>query len=894
MATVENTNINTDTTTNDTPSSNNNELTAFVGGVGHILRGAFTDLYKDDPLSTTTATSTLPPGTTSVDQANTQSSDTNKNNIPLNEDINEIEEINMRRDDTISLMHHLQISVQESQHTIDELDKEHYENIRNHHLVAKEFPLKGSPPRSFHRHDVERRLGHKVSVGIVSPGEIVHEVQKDRLIRTGNLSIGKIPADYSNSTTTEGNNGEPHYFKQSKAGIIRTENNVERFTKTVGGFGPLFHHTQEMGLADVPTTSGKSGVQVSMKPTLMKPEIKNTTSKIGKPSSKISSSKLHAMDGHKIASNVQDRHHAMERSVSFQDPVNTTFNIDDEIARSNNADEPYADAFLADPEHERKQLHRAASMTAAERKASAAASILQHVPDGVAGTRGEGLEGSLSRQGMLDYARKNAGAGTAGALSLQDIAENNAITDRMLRPQEFLKNPRHEKTQRSTLLVSGAKSGTRGALAKGRATTNTYVPPANIELIAPGTDSIQPVRGRSKSPTASPKNETVFQSVGADGVLATSPSRTSRTMTIGVAAELGSRRSAYLPSKGVPMPSTLLHGKGLAVTSESFAGTFVVRPAVADFHDYDAGSVLTSTITVQNVDSLSRHIRILPPTTRIFTMDIPQFPGASGPGGMSTGFGIPDMLAPTGPPTSVVAPGMTVKINITFRPPAAAPYEDELTLVTEAGSFMIPLRGCLPGPELTLPLHIQGGVALQYDINRLVIPISNIGAKAQFRILPAEVFQNNAATAAALSDISLSPGSIPGLPLDVYTAEQRAFIGPFAISPTSFELNRNENAELLVLFAPHLVGPFRRSFVVVASDGSVFTHTIEAECTALRVGVSALHSVPIPEPAMLGIDPNRPLQASKKINNGYYSSGIQRCYSRIIIRSLNNSSIKSI
>lgn len=803
----------------------------------------------------------------------------------------------------IAIMGDLKDQLVHGQELVEQFDQQQYAALRGKGLLQREYPLTKSPPRAL-RKDAASRIGAAVASSLVASKDIMHDVERDNLIRSGNLTIGSAPADFRK--TEEG--VDPHYLAQIKAGQVRAETNAVRFTTTVGGFGPAFHRTGQLGLVDIPTTSGKSGQNVSIRNTLASPRSSaipgggpnsargiQATSAMSRGGSSASSARPAGTAASSSAAAGARRppiaggQKQLKRGISFREPSDVNGAaprsdedaFDAEIARSTTADEPYAAAVYQDPDTNALALNLermasnnnnaptsanivsgTAGMTAAQRRAAAASSILDGVPDGIPGTRGEGLSGFLARQGTLNYARKNAGAGTVGALSLQDISSNAAVEDRMQRPQGFLKNPRHLKAKKSSLLLTGAGTGKKAV--------HGALPDLPLQTIPPGTVSVSPPRqrrtessGAAAAADGQQAQHVVFQTVGATGAVESSP-RTARSGTIGIAAALGNKtKSAFLQSKGAPIGSTLIREQGLAVVSESFAGTFVVRPATLDFKNYDAGATINATVTIQNVDSVSRHVRILPPATRVFQMESPAFPGASGAGGLTTGSGVPGTMSSSAAATSAVAPGMAVKISVSFVPPAAAPYNDEITLVTEGGTFTIPLRATLPSPELTLPLHLSAGVALRHDVNRMVLPITNIGARAHFRILPSEIFELAPASALSLGD-SLLPGGVRELPDDVYLTPSRCFFGPFALSPSSFELGQNETAELTLLFAPSAMGAVDRSFVVVTSEGSVYTHTIDGDCCDLQVGISGLQAAPVPSPPLTGVDRALPITAAER------------------------------
>jgi hypothetical protein len=233
--------------------------------------------------------------------------------------------------------------------------------------------------------------------------------------------------------------------------------------------------------------------------------------------------------------------------------------------------------------------------------------------------------------------------------------------------------------------------------------------------------------------------------------------------------------------------------------------------------------VRTATVLVQNVDSVSRHLRILPPATRVFALASPAFPGgdSNAPAGSAAAG-----AAPPSTLSSAVAPGMAVRLTVTFAPPAAAPFSDAITLVTEGGTATVPLLATLRPAELSLPLTLPLGASLVHDVVTHRFAVENLGATAQFRLLPAEAFDAGAlpAVAAALSaggGGTLAPGTVEGLPEDVSIAGDALWFGPFCVWPAVLDVPRGARAELAVRFAPAAVGPAARAFVVLASDGSV-------------------------------------------------------------------------
>jgi hypothetical protein len=736
----------------------------------------------------------------------------------------------MRKEDSVIALTELEHELISSRASVIELDDKQYDLLRQQHLLqAKEVPLELSPPR-VHAREHAAAAGAKV----VSPSKIMHDVRHERLVRSGNLQVGSIPTDFRVSE------GEPHYLEQVPAGLERTKSNAARFSKTTGGFGPRFHKTGELGIVDIPTASGISGVDVSKVDTIAVPQLKRPPARTG----------FYA----NTANNAETRHLkalSASSSSSMHTGKNVKFDVDAELAKS-----------IADDEIE--DISNLPPRSRTFKGMSAADSI-----EGISGTRGEGMEGSLKRQAGLNFVRTFAGAGKAGALSLNDIAENNAITDRMLRPQGFLRNPRHiphpeasgtgaalggKEAQltasiemRRTLLVAGANTGMSR-----RSTLN--LPPPALATIPPGTALLPP---------ANQTQVDLFQTVSAEEIQDEERMRSAgmfgaRTLTGASAGiEKDKPRTALLASRGVPQDSTVLHGAGKysKLPPESIAGYFLVRPAEILFNKYEGGQKLSTTLILQNVDSLSRHLRILPPHTGIFHLQMPRhYPGDIGAAISGTQNADEASTLTAG---SVIAPGMSVKVNIIFTPPASASFSDELTIVTEAGTYVVPLIATVPGPELSLPQMIDAGILLRHDLKRINLRVTNVGAAGKFRFLPVEVFRTPSVVSdrAIFSD-EIIPGSLPTLPSDVRiesTHGGRIHFGPFILSPSSLNLATNEEAELHLIYSSDQIGFLRRSFVVLASDGSVFTYFVEATCSEMQVGIVNVSGFSIPNPSLMGV-----------------------------------------
>ena len=92
-------------------------------------------------------------------------------------------------------------------------------------------------------------------------------------------------------------------------------------------------------------------------------------------------------------------------------------------------------------------------------------------------------------------------------------------------------------------------------------------------------------------------------------------------------------------------------------------------------------------------------------------------------------------------------------------------------------------------------------------------------------------------------------------PLTPATAASKALdaevlhLGPFAISPTSFQVAKGGGSVVLTIrFAPPELGTFTRNFVVVCDNCDVTHHSVTATSTDLAVYVSDVHGRALPPP----------------------------------------------
>ena len=690
-----------------------------------------------------------------------------------------------RREATLVALDTLEASVHSSRAASSAADSAHYRIARSSHLLpGTELSLPEAVTYAVPRTGDPRVVA--ASRFLVNTTALLGAVESRRLEETGNASRPPDPPDFVRSA------GEPHYFAQTPSGATRVDMTASRAERVLGGFGPVFHKTGRIGeVVDIPTTSGVSGVHT----------------RGGKLAVRAQRSVPPVKTGGRTL-----------RSVTFGgvDVVaegDMRDDFDAELARGLPEDDPYAGE---DPE----QL-----------------SVPTVSTENVSGTRGEGLAESLLREQALATARRT-GPGGRGGMKFAEAELNAVITDNLKRPLAFLRNPRHSRPPGSgSLLTEGGVGG--GASNAGARAAAAAVAAAAANSAASAARAAAEAEEESGLPSA--RDAGGFFVVGSsDEQVQQQPQTALGTTRIGVSAQrasLDGRPVPQLASRGVPSAATVTRRAGLAGPAEAACGPFVVRPASLLWTDYTVGDTLSAEIVVQNIDSLSRHLRLIPPVTRLFSVDTSTgFPAAAGT--LATVKGV---AMPPGGSSSLIAPGMSVRLTVRFTAPSVEPFSDVLTFVTEGGTFTIPLDATVPAPELDAPPLFSCDPALVHDVIIQSMTVRNIGARGSFRILSAESLDSTDGADALVAR---------GAPKN---ATCKLADGVFTLWPSALTLGRDETATVSIVFAPTTPGLISSNFIVITSEGDMFRHGIEGIAGEPLVGVTAIQSVVIPSPVMRGV-----------------------------------------
>ncbi|KYO47006.1 deleted in lung and esophageal cancer protein 1 isoform B [Alligator mississippiensis] len=213
---------------------------------------------------------------------------------------------------------------------------------------------------------------------------------------------------------------------------------------------------------------------------------------------------------------------------------------------------------------------------------------------------------------------------------------------------------------------------------------------------------------------------------------------------------------------------------------------FLANPPTVLFSNYEVGKVYEMTIELQNTTAVSRHVRVIPPSTPAFAIGLGKFPGEGG----------------------IVAPGMTCQYTIQFIPEYLADYEDYILVETQASyPLLIPIEARRPPPILTLPRTIDCGSCLVGGVKITDFACRNEGlSTGKFCIMPKSAWPSP--TFRAVATIGF--------------VEQ----APFGIHPPTFELWPGEATLLEVAFFPSSPGNMEQVYTIVCDNCQVNDITV--------------------------------------------------------------------
>ncbi|XP_073236262.1 deleted in lung and esophageal cancer protein 1-like isoform X3 [Porites lutea] len=214
---------------------------------------------------------------------------------------------------------------------------------------------------------------------------------------------------------------------------------------------------------------------------------------------------------------------------------------------------------------------------------------------------------------------------------------------------------------------------------------------------------------------------------------------------------------------------------------------FIASPSPVVFTVYEVGKAYELLLDLKNVSSSSRQLRIVPPTSKYFSVGLGRFPGEHG----------------------IVAPGLSCQYPIRFAPDSLADYDDFLKVKTQVDPpVLISIRARRPPPVLSLSPVLDCGHTLVGGKKVVHLTCENRGGEGKFCIMrkscwPTTTFQWNLE----------NPGSI--------VAEL------FELKPAIFKLNAGDVATLEITFCPTSAKFFQEEIVFICDNCHVKEFSLE-------------------------------------------------------------------
>ncbi|XP_074841264.1 deleted in lung and esophageal cancer protein 1 [Carettochelys insculpta] len=296
---------------------------------------------------------------------------------------------------------------------------------------------------------------------------------------------------------------------------------------------------------------------------------------------------------------------------------------------------------------------------------------------------------------------------------------------------------------------------------------------------------------------------------------------------------LNGGKSLIVPQKKV---ERMIAGRRVAVgeSDPQAVPVFLATPSTILFSEYEVGQVYEMTVELQNMTSVCRRVRVIPPCTSTFAIGQGKFPGEGG----------------------IVAPGMTCEYTIQFIPEHLADYEDFILVETQAPyPLLIPIEARRPPPVLTLPRIIDCGSCLVGGVKMTEFVCRNEGSSnGKFCIMPKKLWPPPNFRAVAT----------------IGFVEQ----GPFGIRPAVFELGPGQAILLEVVFSPSSSENLKETYTIVCDNCQIndITVTGSGQLIALELlSVTGGESHPAPgEPTdiaaqhLIRFEPQNPHATTEK------------------------------
>ncbi|XP_065665314.1 deleted in lung and esophageal cancer protein 1 isoform X4 [Hydra vulgaris] len=231
-----------------------------------------------------------------------------------------------------------------------------------------------------------------------------------------------------------------------------------------------------------------------------------------------------------------------------------------------------------------------------------------------------------------------------------------------------------------------------------------------------------------------------------------------------------------------------------------FNNLFKPTPCPLVFRNCLAGEIYELKLDLMNISSSSRQIRVLPPTTKYFSLSVGDFPSANG----------------------VVAPGMSCQFTVKFMPDTLADYSDVLEVKTQGSQpIFIPLEGLRDKPFLSISKHIDCGYTLVNGKKLISLEVENKGGAGKFFFKENQI-QNEYCIWDQID----------------YTDVTKLLIKPFTVFPAQFQVNNGGKISLTIIFEPRAVKHFSEDIYLFCDDCSVTKYTLTGTSEVAHVSIN--------------------------------------------------------
>ncbi|KAJ6659300.1 hypothetical protein lerEdw1_019171 [Lerista edwardsae] len=267
-------------------------------------------------------------------------------------------------------------------------------------------------------------------------------------------------------------------------------------------------------------------------------------------------------------------------------------------------------------------------------------------------------------------------------------------------------------------------------------------------------------------------------------------------------------KSLILPQKKV-MQMVAGRKKATVESDSESVPIFLAKPPAVLFTYYEVGQVYEMTVELQNMTSTSQCVRVVPPATSAFAIDLGVFPGEGG----------------------LVAPGMSCQYRVQFIPEYLADYDDYMLVETQSiYPLLVPLKGRRPPPILTLPRVLDCGACLVGGLKFTEFVCKNEGSSVgKFCIMPKSMWP---------------PPNFRSVATYGYVEQE-----PFGIRPAVFELAPGQSTVVEVVFLPIFPEVLSVTFTIACDNCQIQDITVTGlgQLIALKLlSVSGGESSPLP------------------------------------------------